>query len=133
MTQTKKPRHISEARRKQKLAYKAAWRKANPEKERAYYTAYRAANLEAVRANSRRHNWGLQGIDPAEAAARLAEHNGRCDVCGTDKHGGRGRWHIDHDHVTKKIRGILCAACNLALGRIDRVGLRAFSNYLAKE
>ena len=41
-----------------------------------------------------------------------------CAVCkSTDP---RGKvWHTDHDHRTNKLRGILCAKCNLALGQVD--------------
>ncbi len=43
--------------------------------------------------------------------------NGRCAICLTDMPGGNhNRFHLDHDHVTGKIRGLLCATCNLGLG-----------------
>lgn len=43
--------------------------------------------------------------------------NGQCAICKTTKPGGPGgRLHIDHDHDTDKIRGLLCSKCNSALG-----------------
>ena len=37
---------------------------------------------------------------------------GKCEACGTTE----GRLCIDHDHGTKKPRGLLCHNCNTALG-----------------
>ena len=41
----------------------------------------------------------------------LANQNGLCDICHKAK-----ATHIDHDHQTGIVRGILCPACNLSLG-----------------
>jgi hypothetical protein len=58
-----------------------------------------------------------------EAARRLfAEQGGACAICGA-----RDPEHVDHDHVTGWIRGILCFNCNGGLGR-----LRDGVEYLAK-
>lgn len=46
----------------------------------------------------------------------LLESQGRqCKVCKTFDPGPKG-WHTDHDHVTGKVRGILCSSCNVGLG-----------------
>lgn len=40
----------------------------------------------------------------------------RCALCGNKEPGGKGNFHLDHDHYTKRIRGVICFCCNLGLG-----------------
>jgi len=47
--------------------------------------------------------------------ALLESQGNRCAVCRRDNSGQRD-WHVDHDHVNGKIRGLLCNPCNLLLG-----------------
>lgn len=79
-------------------------------------------------ASNLKNNHGLD----VESYARLVEaQNRRCAGC------GRGlllseETHVDHDHVTGKIRGILCSNCNRALGVLgdSPETLRALVRYL---
>ena len=32
--------------------------------------------------------------------------------------------HVDHDHITKQVRGIMCRPCNTDLGRVEKDPLR---------
>ena len=41
--------------------------------------------------------------------------NYKCAICFKDLDNGK-RTHVDHDHFTCKIRGVLCVNCNLGLG-----------------
>lgn len=49
---------------------------------------------------------------------KLEEQNGACEICGQlpDKRALA----LDHDHVTGKLRGLLCNGCNLIVGRIEK-------------
>lgn len=62
------------------------------------------------------------GLTSEQYYAMLDSQNGGCAVCGTHVPGGRSknkkRFHIDHDHRTGAIRGLLCLRCNLLLGHL---------------
>lgn len=64
----------------------------------------------------------------------LAEQSRRCAICGTPEAGGRGGFHVDHDHTTGKVRALLCTNCNSGLGRFgdDPKRLTAAAVYLTK-
>lgn len=52
----------------------------------------------------------------AEYDVMLAQQSSGCAICGSTETLGRGRLHVDHDHATGKIRGLLCNLCNRGLG-----------------
>lgn len=59
------------------------------------------------------------GIGQAHVDAMLAEQGGGCAVCGKPD-----PEHVDHDHRTNEVRGMLCFNCNQALGNVrDSVGV----------
>ncbi len=60
-----------------------------------------------------------------DAYWKLSEkQGGKCRICDKPEQGRRGLLHVDHNHTTGEIRGLLCQPCNLALGHFkDRVDL----------
>jgi hypothetical protein len=52
------------------------------------------------------------GIGAAEFGHLVREQGGSCAICGKPN-----PEHVDHDHVTGRIRGILCFNCNGGLGQ----------------
>lgn len=77
----------------------------------------------------------LYGVSQQQYEAMLAEQGGLCAVCRTDEWGGRhGVPHVDHDHSTGAVRGLLCDNCNQGLGRFgdDPTRLRAAAEYLER-
>ena len=67
----------------------------------------------------------------AAAYPALVEKYGEeCMICGREP--SERRLNVDHDHSTKKIRGLLCYFCNYGLSwfKDDPDRLRAAANYL---
>ena len=65
----------------------------------------------------------------------LKSQNGRCAICGTNKLTGRWKsFAIDHNHITGKVRGLLCNECNRGIGYLkdDYKLLQKAVNYLIK-
>jgi hypothetical protein len=60
------------------------------------------------------------GITVEQYDSMLAEQGGRCACCGTDEPGGRSKvvFHVDHDHGTGAVRGLLCRGCNVGIGSL---------------
>lgn len=55
-------------------------------------------------------------LSPEEYEDMLERQDGKCAVC-KEVMGGSRNEHVDHDHVTGKVRGLLCAHCNTAIGK----------------
>lgn len=62
------------------------------------------------------------GLSLDDYYALVRAHAGRCGICGSsDPRSKKNQrslpgWHVDHDHSTGTIRGILCQPCNHMLG-----------------
>lgn len=54
------------------------------------------------------------GVDPEQYNQLITEQGGVCAICESPPPGLRPL-HLDHDHVTGKPRGLLCAKCNTML------------------
>ena len=94
------------------------WQAENPEKVRAQYLRrdkdyYKKLSPEAKKRIQLRND---HGITLEQYFSTLAAQDYTCAICGVKEPGGRGAFHVDHDHSTGRNRGMLCARCNLALG-----------------
>lgn len=81
----------------------------------------------------KRHLKATYGISVETFNAMLLAQDGRCAICATKEPGGRYNvFHIDHDHTTNTIRGLLCHNCNVALAKVgdNLAGVMRFVNYL---
>lgn len=60
---------------------------------------------------------GKYGITVQDYNRMLIEQDGKCAICKSDDPKGRSaNFHIDHCHETRKVRALLCAHCNTAIG-----------------
>ncbi len=125
--------------------YMRQYRKEHPEVGKAANKAWYARNRDAqIARNQARylekrdsHLQTKYGIGLAEYDAMHAAQGGRCAICAADKTGGRGgpsRFHVDHCHTTKRVRGLLCNSCNrmIGLGKDDPAILRAGADYVER-
>ena len=69
------------------------------------------------------------GLTSADVDRMIEAQGGVCAICRE-----REPKHVDHDHVTGSVRGVLCSCCNQALGNArDRTDiLRAAIDYLER-
>ncbi len=57
------------------------------------------------------------GITLEKYGQMLKEQGGVCAICGErSNHKTQAHFHVDHDHVTGRVRGLLCIRCNTVIG-----------------
>jgi len=56
------------------------------------------------------------GITPEQYDLMFTMQNGYCAICNIHQSKLKYRLAVDHCHTTGKVRGLLCSACNKALG-----------------
>lgn len=129
-------------RARQSQAHKR-WKLANRDIERAGRRRYYHANRDRISAQrhaSAREGRGHRpsvlrkyGLSTADYDAMLTAQSGLCAICSNPP--GKIRLHVDHDHETGEVRGLLCAACNRGIGslRDDPALLLSALAYLAAE
>jgi hypothetical protein len=141
--------------------YRQGWRAKNPTKAAEYARDYRQRHPERVREQRRQYReahpekvlqWRASeepekkraahlrrtfGISLEEYDERVRQQDGVCAICGQPENcRGRGGavmpLTVDHNHETNSVRGLLCRACNVALGLMNdsATTLRAAADYL---
>lgn len=132
------------------LAANREWRRKNPKKHAAQNARWRARNPDAALAMSRRNDARRPARDPDDAYIANIKRlyglsredyqklydgqSGRCASCKDDEPANCSRrfLHVDHCHETGRVRGLLCLACNVALGKLrdDPARIRALLDYI---
>jgi hypothetical protein len=121
---------------KQRAAARA-WNLANPERCREIQRNWREGR--STRRTKKPSEWTSTdwtrfkqfGITPEQVKEQVRTQGG-CAVCKTEQPRGKNQWHVDHDHASGLVRGILCITCNIALGMLhdDPNRARAAAVYL---
>jgi hypothetical protein len=127
----------TEDKLKKQAAWHRAWSATHKDRIRAYDAkrrdqkrAYYATHKDKFYAKQLKQVYGISLI---EFNTILKNQGNVCKICGATKSGGRsGKFVVDHDHKTGKIRGLLCHRCNTALGNFydDRSILASAILYL---
>lgn len=92
-----------------------------------HYTPEFAARRKSRRLATR------YNISENEFLDMLIEQGGKCAICQSPYEGRENkRLHVDHNHATGKVRGLLCGFCNRALGwaKDDAKRLEAMLSYI---
>lgn len=114
-----------------KAAAQRAWAEKNRDKVRAATRRYR------VRHAGEPAFWHLKryGVSREQYEQMKTAQGDLCAICGETTPGGKLKvWCVDHCHKTGKVRGLLCRACNAAVGLLrdsPRLAERA-AEYLRK-
>lgn len=86
------------------------------EEIKEYYKDYYLKNGHKYRESNRRSHLKRKfGITSEQFDYWFEKQNGRCDIC---KELSSKTLHVDHNHTTGQIRGLLCSACNTSFGML---------------
>jgi galactose-1-phosphate uridylyltransferase len=90
--------------------------------ERAYRQNYKRKNWKQISiSNGIRNMMKNYGMTPQDYEAMFSQQKGLCAICynpetAKDRQGNIRPLSIDHNHITKKVRSLLCHRCNVAIG-----------------
>jgi hypothetical protein len=115
------------------------WRLDNPGRREKYNPSHNARYLRWVKNNPDRNKeiqkrsrlWRAFGLTLEDYFAMLESQHGLCAIC--QKPPKEGTFlAVDHNHITGKIRGLLCWRCNSSLGKFndDYMLVRRAADYL---
>jgi hypothetical protein len=93
------------------------WALENPERLAAYRKEYRK-RPEVKRRQRDAYYRRVYGKSADEVDEIVDLQGGRCLICKGELPERLGSRHLDHDHATGAIRGVLCIDCNHGIGKL---------------
>lgn len=106
----------------------ARYRERFPERSREQWNKSnrkRLADPEYVARRKVDRMFAAYGMTPDNYEAMLSAQGGLCAICGGGPNGPGKRLHVDHCHDSNRVRGLVCAKCNTAVGLLDDDPARA--------
>jgi len=86
-------------------------------KNTGYRNKNKQRNLIAFNHKNRMHSKKRDyGILEYEIQEKMNQQRGGCAICECDLGTLERQYHIDHNHNTNQVRGLLCSSCNTLLG-----------------
>jgi hypothetical protein len=69
----------------------------------------------------RQYHWNYAGINItyAEYEQKLFDQKNCCMICKRDFDEFKSKPHVDHNHTTGQVRGLLCPRCNMAVEFVE--------------
>jgi hypothetical protein len=118
-------RKSRERRGEELKKYKRNWRIRNWDKYQKCQKGWYLKNKERLLKKARTAHLKRQyGITENEYSILFNSQNGKCAICDRLEEEVKERLEVDHDHLTGKIRGLLCGQCNRGLGSVrDNIDL----------
>ncbi|MEY2569279.1 MAG: hypothetical protein QOE35_3808 [Actinomycetota bacterium] len=115
------------------IARVKAWQQENSDRVNAYQRA-RRQEPEVKRRARAGHLERKYGMTLDDYDRLLEQQGGGCAICGRPPRDDISL-HVDHDHDTGRVRGLLCFPCNNTLGDFDDdpARLYAAADYLARD
>lgn len=98
--------------REKQREYQRRWRATNRDRANEQSRRWAAAHPEKVREKSLKR---FYGISLEQYNAMLVEQGGVCAGCGGPPT-ANGKFYVDHNHQTGRVRGLLCHHCNVSIG-----------------
>lgn len=108
----------------------AKWNKEHHERRMTIMRKYRKNHIDQLRNAEYKRYYGITVDDYNRM---YAEQDGQCKICSRPQFEMKQALSVDHDHVTRKIRGLLCIRCNNRLATLeDKEFCAKASLYLAE-
>lgn len=95
------------------LARQKIWTEKNKERHKLDAKIWYEENKERTRSTQLQRHYG---ITLEEYNELLKKQNNCCAICGDSPR--KKSFSVDHDHITGKVRGLLCRGCNVGIGNL---------------